>query len=60
MASKVRQRVHINGHLLVRRLVDELVALGEEEQVVYRALLHMHGAGELQYRSERKVVHRIK
>jgi hypothetical protein len=33
MAAKVRQRVHINGHIVVRRLVDELVALGEEDQV---------------------------
>jgi hypothetical protein len=29
-------------------------------QVVYRSLLHMANQGELQFRSERKVVHRIR
>ncbi len=60
MASKIRQRVHINGHILVTRLVGELAALGEEESLVMRALVHMNQLGELQYRSERKVVHRVR
>ena len=37
MSSKIRQRVHINGHILVTRLVGELAALGEEEALVMRA-----------------------
>lgn len=59
MEDKIKARVHINGHLGVKRLVDDMQALGEAEPEVYRALKYMVDAGTMQFLSERKIVKRI-
>lgn len=58
--DKVRRRVHIGGYLTTRRLLDELVALGDPEPLVMRALCALDAQGEFQLRRERSVIHRLR
>ena len=57
--ERIKQRLPIQGHMAVRRLVDDLKGLGEAEADVYRALLTLVNAGTLQFLSERKIVKRL-
>jgi DNA replication licensing factor MCM5 len=43
-----------------RKLLDELVALGEPEALVMRALCALDSQGEFQLRRERSVVYRVR
>ncbi|GFH22272.1 DNA helicase, partial [Haematococcus lacustris] len=58
LEDKVRRRVHIGGYITLRKLLDELVALGEPEALVMRALCALDAQGEFQLRRERSVVYR--
>eukprot|EP00798_Chlamydomonas_sp_ICE-L_P022234 gene22234-29301_t len=60
LEEKIRRRMHIGGYMTQKRLMDEMVALGESEQMVMRALLAMSAQGDVQFRRERAVLHRVK
>ncbi|KAJ9517956.1 hypothetical protein QJQ45_004274 [Haematococcus lacustris] len=60
LEDKVRRRVHIGGYITLRKLLDELVALGEPEALVMRALCALDAQGEFQLRRERSVVYRVR
>ena len=52
--------MHIGGFMPLRRLLDEMVALGEPEPLVMRALVALNQAGEFQFKRERAIVHRLR
>lgn len=56
--NRIRQRLHIGATMLTRRLMDELVALGESESMVMRALLIMAQLQQVTLKRERSVVTR--
>ncbi|KDD71655.1 hypothetical protein H632_c4614p0 [Helicosporidium sp. ATCC 50920] len=58
--EQVRRRVAIGAHVAERKLVDDLARVGFAEGLVRKALLFMQGAGEMEYRRERRLVHRVK
>jgi len=60
LEEKVRRRLHIGSYITQRRLMDEMVALGESEMMVMRALCAMSAMGEIEFRRERSVVHRVR
>jgi hypothetical protein len=51
---------HTGPPVTCRKLLDELVALGEPEALVMRALCALDSQGEFQLRRERSVVYRVR
>lgn len=60
LEEKIKRRMHIGAYMSQRRLLDEMSALGESEQLVWRALVVMQQAGEVEFRRERSLIHRVK
>mmetsp|Transcript_129 Transcript_129/g.281 ORF Transcript_129/g.281 Transcript_129/m.281 type:complete len:744 (-) Transcript_129:832-3063(-) len=58
LEDKIRRRIHIGGSMKLRKLLDEMVAMGEPETLVMRALCALDAQGEFQMRRERTIVTR--
>ncbi len=57
---QIKRRVAINSYVSERKMIDELVRIGLNESLVRRALLYMQQSGDIEYRKERRLIHRIK
>ncbi len=60
LEERIRRRLHIGAYMTTRRLLDEMVALGEPESLVLRVLMAMAAAGEVALTRERTTVHRLR
>lgn len=60
LEDRIKERLHINGRLPIRNILDTLISLGEAETDVYRALHYLTQRGELSFQNERRVVRRLK
>jgi hypothetical protein len=58
--SHTHTHTHTGPPVTCRKLLDELVALGEPEALVMRALCALDSQGEFQLRRERSVVYRVR
>ena len=56
---QIKRRVSIGGFVSEAHLVDELVRVGMDGSLVRRALCYMVQCGELEYKKERRLVHRL-
>ncbi|KAG9456246.1 hypothetical protein H6P81_000754 [Aristolochia fimbriata] len=56
--TQIRRRMGIGSHISERRLIDELARMGMNESIVRRALLAMHARDEVEYKRERRIIHR--
>ncbi|GIL54329.1 hypothetical protein Vafri_9903 [Volvox africanus] len=60
LEERIKRRLHIGAYMTTRRLLDEMVALGEPESLVLRVLLTMAAAGDVNLTRERTMVHRLR
>lgn len=60
LEERIKRRLHIGAYMTTRRLLDEMVALGEPESLVLRVLLTMAAAGDVNLTRERTMVHRVR
>ncbi|GFR48027.1 hypothetical protein Agub_g9859 [Astrephomene gubernaculifera] len=60
LEERVKRRLHIGAYMTTKRLLDEMVALGEPESLVLRVLLTMAAAGDVNLTRERTMVHRLR
>jgi DNA replication licensing factor MCM5 len=60
LEDKIKRRVGVGSYITQKRLMEEMVALGESEMFVMRALLAMQGSGEIEFKRERTIIHRIR
>jgi DNA replication licensing factor MCM5 len=58
--EQIKRRVAIGSFVSERKLVDELVRVGFNENLVRKGLLFLQTTGDLEYRRERRLVHRMK
>lgn len=50
----------MGSYITQRRLLEEMVALGESEMMVMRALLAMAATGDVEFKRERSVIQRLR
>uniref|UniRef100_A0A7S0UW25 DNA replication licensing factor MCM5 n=1 Tax=Polytomella parva TaxID=51329 RepID=A0A7S0UW25_9CHLO len=60
LEERIRRRLHIGSSLTLRRLLDEMAALGEAEHLAIRVILAMASRGELALTRERSLVTRLR
>ncbi|GAX74631.1 hypothetical protein CEUSTIGMA_g2079.t1 [Chlamydomonas eustigma] len=60
LEDKIRRRVGIGSYITQKRLMEEMVALGESEMFVMRALLAMAAGGDIEFKRERSVIQRVR
>lgn len=60
LEEKIKRRVGIGSYITQRRLMEEMVALGESEMMVMRALLAMSAGGDIEFKRERSVIQRVR
>ncbi|GLC34924.1 hypothetical protein PLESTB_001178700 [Pleodorina starrii] len=60
LEERIKRRLHIGAYMTTRRLLDEMVALGEPESLVLRVLLTLAAAGDVNLTRERTMVHRVR
>eukprot|EP00887_Chlorella_sp_A99_P001470 scaffold8.g1470.t1 len=58
--EQIKRRVAIGSFVSERKLVDELVRVGFNENLVRKALMFLNTQGDFDYRRERRLVHRVK
>lgn len=57
---QIKRRIAIGSYVSERKLVDELLRVGLQEGLVRRALLYMYQTQEIEWRKERRLIHRLK
>ncbi|KAG2489331.1 hypothetical protein HYH03_012163 [Edaphochlamys debaryana] len=60
LTERIKRRLHIGAQMTTRRLLDEMVALGEPETLVLRVLLAMAAQGDVTLTRERTQVTRVR
>ena len=55
---QIMRRISIGGLVGEKRMIDELVHVGLDDSLVRKALLYLVQLGELEYRQERRLIHR--
>ncbi|EFN58868.1 hypothetical protein CHLNCDRAFT_34202 [Chlorella variabilis] len=58
--EQIKRRVAIGSFVSERKLVDELVRVGFNENLVRKGLMFLQTTGDFEYRRERRLVHRMK
>ncbi|KAG2449154.1 hypothetical protein HYH02_005901 [Chlamydomonas schloesseri] len=60
LEERIKRRLHIGAFMTTRRLLDEMVALGEPESLVHRVLLALSASGDINLTRERTMVSRVR
>ncbi|KXZ53157.1 hypothetical protein GPECTOR_7g1049 [Gonium pectorale] len=60
LEERIKRRLHIGAYMTTKRLMDEMVALGEPESLTLRVLLAMAASGDINLTRERTMVHRLR
>eukprot|EP00198_Chlamydomonas_reinhardtii_P000640 XP_001689975.1 minichromosome maintenance protein 5 [Chlamydomonas reinhardtii] len=60
LEERIKRRLHIGAFMTTRRLLDEMVALGEPESLVHRVLLALAAGGDINLTRERTMVSRVR
>ncbi|KAK9810367.1 hypothetical protein WJX72_009530 [[Myrmecia] bisecta] len=57
---QIKRRIAIGSYVSERKLIDELIRVGLSENTVRKALFFMSAQKDIDYRKERRLIHRLK
>ncbi len=57
---QIKRRIAIGSYVSERKLIDELIRVGLAESAVRKALYFLAAQKDIDYRKERRLIHRLK